>query len=280
VSNKITKKVQNTKQGVPKIQQLIYPQKNEQSEKKEQEKYDQVLQAGRQIFAVSINILQLLHSMKDVLIIKFRRTRTYPRRSRTTRSSWASTTRRSSTTANPKVPNLKSGSELISEAVILEHKNKLLNSYSEKNIDGMVEVLLSLRVNSLQIAPELRKNLVNELINQDILLINQNKKFEFIISLLNYENSSMKHAITSLISVISSTYRGVEYLTTKNNMVYIYIQDRHRAHHQDHEDSGQRQRHLALLSRHPPEVFNQGGNPCLFRPSFPPWSKMTFSIGL
>ena len=111
---------------------------------------------------------------------------------------------------------------MISEAVILEHKNKLLNSYSEKNIDGMVEVLLSLRVNSLQIAPELRKNLVNELINQDILLINQNKKFEFIISLLNYENSSMKHAITSLISVISSTYRGVEYLTTKNNMV-IYL---------------------------------------------------------
>jgi hypothetical protein len=62
--------VQNTKQAVPKIQQLIYPQKNEQSEKKEQEKYDQVLQAGRQIFAVSINILQLLHSMKDVFNYK------------------------------------------------------------------------------------------------------------------------------------------------------------------------------------------------------------------
>jgi len=32
----------------------------------------------------------------------------------------------------------------------------------------------------------------------------------------------MKHAITSLISVISSTLKGVEYLTTRNNMVNIH----------------------------------------------------------
>jgi len=44
----------------------------------------------------------------------------------------------------------------------------------------MVEVLLSLRVNSLQIAPELRKNLVYELIRNDILLINENSNFEFV----------------------------------------------------------------------------------------------------
>ena len=49
-----------------------------------------------------------------------------------------------------------------------EHKQKLFNNYREKNVDGMVEVLLSLRVNALQIAPELRKNLVYELIRNDI----------------------------------------------------------------------------------------------------------------
>jgi hypothetical protein len=36
---------------------------------------------------------------------------------------------------------------------------------------------------------------------------------------MSYDNSSMKHAITSLISVISSTLRGVEYLISKNNPV-------------------------------------------------------------
>jgi hypothetical protein len=38
---------------------------------------------------------------------------------------------------------------------------------------------------------------------------------------MNYDNSSMKHAITSLISVISSTLRGVEYLISKKNMVNL-----------------------------------------------------------
>jgi hypothetical protein len=113
------------------------------------------------------------------------------------------------------------GSDLISETVIQVHKTKLITNFQEKNIDGMVEVLLSLRVNSLQIAPELRKTLVNELIKSDILLINENQKFEFVRTLLNYDNSSMKHAITSLISVISSTYKGVDYLTSRNNMIII-----------------------------------------------------------
>jgi hypothetical protein len=43
--------------------------------------------------------------------------------------------------------------------------------------------------------------------------------FNFVISLMKYDNPSLKHAITSLISVISSTLRGVEYLITGNNMV-------------------------------------------------------------
>ena len=37
----------------------------------------------------------------------------------------------------------------------------------------MIEVLLSLRVNALQIAPELRKNLVYELIRNDIFNIEE-----------------------------------------------------------------------------------------------------------
>ena len=38
---------------------------------------------------------------------------------------------------------------------------------------------------------------------------------------MNIQNNSLKHAITSLISVISSTLKGVEYLTTNQNMVVV-----------------------------------------------------------
>jgi hypothetical protein len=41
------------------------------------------------------------------------------------------------------------GNELITEQVMQEHKSKLFKNYQDKNIDGMIEVLLSLRVNAL-----------------------------------------------------------------------------------------------------------------------------------
>ena len=113
------------------------------------------------------------------------------------------------------------GGELITEQVMQEHKTKLMNHYKEKNIDGIIEVLLSLRVNALQIAPELRKNLVYELIRNDIFLITENDSFEFPLGILEINNSSLKHAITSLVSVIASTLKGVEYLSHKNKMQVI-----------------------------------------------------------
>ena len=57
-----------------------------------------------------------------------------------------------------------------------EHKNKLIQAKMDGDVKGMVEVLLSIRVNALQISPELRKNLVYELIRNDILLIQSEVK--------------------------------------------------------------------------------------------------------
>ncbi|CAD8056603.1 unnamed protein product [Paramecium sonneborni] len=85
----------------------------------------------------------------------------------------------------------------------------------------MIEILLSLRVNALQITPELRKNLVYELIRNDVFNIEATDKFDFVVHLLDINNQSLRHAITSLISVISSTLRGVEYLTQNGNMIII-----------------------------------------------------------
>lgn len=47
----------------------------------------------------------------------------------------------------------------------------MIRAKNDQSIDTIVEVLLSLRVNALQISPELRSNLVNELIKNDIFLI-------------------------------------------------------------------------------------------------------------
>ena len=40
---------------------------------------------------------------------------------------------------------------------------------------------------------------------------------------MTIKNNSLKHAITSLISVISSTLKGVEYLTYNKNPIVIQL---------------------------------------------------------
>jgi len=39
--------------------------------------------------------------------------------------------------------------------------------------------------------------------------------------ILNIPDNSLKHAVTSLISVVSSTLWGVEYLTSHKNMLVV-----------------------------------------------------------
>ena len=46
----------------------------------------------------------------------------------------------------------------MNQTVMIEHKKKLNKAKEDKNTENIIEVLLSLRVNALQISPELRKN--------------------------------------------------------------------------------------------------------------------------
>ncbi len=100
-------------------------------------------------------------------------------------------------------------SELFIEAVMTEHKGKLIRAKEEQNIEHIIEVLLSLRVNALQISPELRKNLVYELIRNDIFLIEERKNNNFVLDLLFLHSHALKHALCALISVLASTLKGV-----------------------------------------------------------------------
>lgn len=115
--------------------------------------------------------------------------------------------------------------ELFSEAVMTEHKEKFIQAQATDNQRDIVEVLLSLRVNALQISPELRKNLVYELIRNDIFLIGTKQRNKFLLSLLSIDKKSLRHALLALVSVIVSTLKGAEYLTQINMDVVKKIVD-------------------------------------------------------
>ena len=104
-----------------------------------------------------------------------------------------------------------------------EHKNKLIQAKQQGNVKGVIEVLLSLRVNALQISPELRKNLIYELVRNDVFLLQSSVSDSFLIELLSINQPPMQHAILSLISVIASTLKGVEYLMTNGKKILITL---------------------------------------------------------
>jgi len=72
-----------------------------------------------------------------------------------------------------------------------EHKNKLIQAKTQGNVKGIVEVLLSLRVNALQISPELRKNLIYELVRNDVFMLQSNVSDQFLIDLLNIKQPGL-----------------------------------------------------------------------------------------
>jgi len=177
-------------------------------------KHNAVLQSARQIFSIAINCLQQLHNIKDG-------------------NSMGENL--GETIENYKVQLGKyqkiiasegaDRSELFSETVMMDHKKKLIAAKEENNSENIIEVLLSLRVNALQISPELRKNLVYELIRNDIFLISAKKHNQFILDLLAIGSHALRHALCALISVIASTYKGVEYLVENDLSVMQRIMD-------------------------------------------------------
>jgi hypothetical protein len=106
--------------------------------------------------------------------------------------------------------------ELINEGIILEHKNILSNAKKNQDNVKIMETLLSLRLNALQTNPDFRKDFINELIKTDILFIKENQNNYFINELLDIHSYQIRHSILSVLSIISSTYEGVNYLLTHN----------------------------------------------------------------
>jgi hypothetical protein len=174
-----------------------------------EKKHKSILQCARQIFSIVINCLQQLHNIKDGNqanenlgeTIENYKTQIGKYHKIIISDEWDEKT------------------ELMNQAVMMEHKKKLNKSKEEKNNENIIEVLLSLRVNALQISPELRKNLVYELIRNDILNIEETKDNQFTLDLLSVHAYNLRHATLSLISIIAATYKGVEYLMVNGSSI-------------------------------------------------------------
>ena len=192
----------------------LKPTKNDKEFKELNKKHQAVLQSARQIFSIAINCLQQLHNIKD---------------GNSVGENLGETIENYKTQLGKYHKILLSDgaerSELLSETVMIEHKTKLIKAKEENNLENIIEVLLSLRVNALQISPELRKNLVYELIRNDIFLITKKKNSKFLMDLLAINSNALKHALCALISVIAATYKGVEYLTEADLSVMQRIID-------------------------------------------------------
>jgi hypothetical protein len=206
----IEKKKDISEDKLPKLTKLLQENRDrskkytklQEGYKQLEKKHKGILQCARQIFSIVINCLQQLHNIKDG--------------------------NQSNENLGETIENYKAQigkyhkiimsdewdekTEIMSQPVMMEHKKKLNKAKEEKNTENIIEVLLSLRVNALQISPELRKNLVYELIRNDILNIEETKSNQFVLDLLGFHAYNLRHATLSLISIISATYKGVEYL--------------------------------------------------------------------
>lgn len=109
----------------------------------------------------------------------------------------------------------RSSSLLVSEKILKDHKNKLLSASEEEQQPeaSLTEILLSLRVNALQIPPDQRRNFVSQLVKVDIFNIEPSKSLDFVMKMLNMNSHELKHALSALISVMVSTGEGVQYIT-------------------------------------------------------------------
>jgi len=103
----------------------------------------------------------------------------------------------------------------VSEKILKDHKNKLLSASEEEQQPeaSLTEILLSLRVNALQIPPDQRRNFVSQLVKVDIFNIEPSKSLDFVMKMLNMNSHELKHALSALISVMVSTGEGVQYIT-------------------------------------------------------------------
>jgi hypothetical protein len=110
--------------------------------------------------------------------------------------------------------------KIVDQAILQEHKKRIIKT---DNQEVILEVLLSLRYYGLQLRTnELKINFINEVVQNDILCMKE-KKSNFVIELINSSSYILRQATLAIISMIISTGKGIEYLTTYDYNILLSI---------------------------------------------------------
>jgi hypothetical protein len=111
----------------------------------------------------------------------------------------------------------------VNQAVLQEHKKALLKAKEANKEEDIVEALLSLRLYGLDMKTnELRANFINEMVANDLLYIKE-KNNVFVMSLLEIELYSLKQTTISIISILASTEKGADYITSQGYEIVEFI---------------------------------------------------------
>jgi hypothetical protein len=103
------------------------------------------------------------------------------------------------------------------DSVVSEHKNKLIHLKDSQGgfalgVDGLIDILLSLRVNALQLREsEQRRAFVRALAKGDVLLLKASSAV--LLDMFLVPSHALKCALSALLSILASTSEGLDYLT-------------------------------------------------------------------
>jgi hypothetical protein len=81
---------------------------------------------------------------------------------------------------------------LVNQAILLEHRKRLLKGFADKNDEVTLETLLTLRLYGIEMkAQEFKRSYINEIIKNDLLLTSEHGD-KFMINVLDISNYSIK----------------------------------------------------------------------------------------
>lgn len=184
---------------------------NTEKEMKETKRqFHQIRQAARQIFSVSVSLIEKLNKMKEI--------QNSPEVSSDLENYKLTLGKYHRLIVNDGKPT---GTEKLAESALKGAKEKLLKAFESKNNEEIVDSLLIVRVNGLQISGESKRDLVNDLISLDFFEVQTEEKFSFLLGLLEIPNHQVKRTVLSIVSMITSTVKGVQYIVRDGEVILL-----------------------------------------------------------
>lgn len=112
--------------------------------------------------------------------------------------------------------------EMLTLEKMKEKKKLLIQANKDKNNEKIVELLLDFRVNALQIDPDLRSQFINQCVEINLFDLSSGEP-TLVLDLLNYHAFNIRHAVLSVVSIMSSILQGVDYFLTSGFQIIARV---------------------------------------------------------